>query len=62
MLKLNNLAPQLTTNNVDSMRRTVDGLLFDMQNMKKEQTDTAIRLRRVQVRSTFAFPLIALLM
>lgn len=49
MLKLNNLAPQLTTNNVDSMRRTVDGLLFDVQGMKKEQMDTAVRLRRVQV-------------
>jgi len=40
---------QLTTNNVDTMRRTVDGLTLDMQNIKKEQLDMSIRVRRVQV-------------
>ena len=40
---------QLTTNNVDTMRRTVDGLTLDMQNVKKEQLEMSIRVRRAQV-------------
>lgn len=31
------------------MRRTVDGLQFDMQGVKKEQMDTSIKVRRLQV-------------